>query len=1154
MENKNKSINEKELEVLKFWNENQIFEKSLINTKKEKGDNNYTFYDGPPFATGLPHHGHLLASTIKDAIPRFQTMNGKYVRRVWGWDCHGLPIENLIENKFNLNSRKDIEEFGIDKFNQAAKESVLTYEKEWKEIIPRFGRWVDMKNSYKTMDRSFIESVWWTFAELAKKDLVFEGYKSMHICPRCETTLAQSEVAQGYKDLTDISVTAKFELVDEPNTFVLAWTTTPWTLPGNVALAVNVEVEYVKVKVETGEQFILAKERVSEVMKENTFEVVEEFLGKELVGKKYKPVFDYYLDKNLENKENLYTIVGALFVTLDTGTGIVHIAPAFGEDDLVLGREKSLPIIKHVEFNGDFSKEVKDFAGMKVKTAEDNQSADIAILKNLSERNLIFSKEKLVHAYPTCWRCETPLLNYATSSWFIDVPKIKNNLIKTNSKINWIPENIRDGRFGKWLEGAREWAVSRSRYWGAPLPIWKEVDGDEVKIIGSLKELAENNVVKPKNEYYFMRHAEAHHNVNRVQDSSMDENNGLTEEGIKQVEEAKKNCKMNFDLIVSSPFPRTKMTAEVMAGDKKDEIIYDDHFREIGFGKFDGKSEKEMLEYYGDRFLSFKTRFGGEESRKDVAARMMKGILNLEEKYEGKKILIVSHRTPIQTALGSGGLYTEEELVADSLCENPKYYPKNVQVVKLDLKMVPRDETGAINMHRPYIDQVVLQSSKGKEMKRVEYVFDCWFESGSMPYAQFHYPFENKKLFKDNFPADFIAEGLDQTRGWFYSLLNIGVSLFGKAPYKNVIVNGLLLAADGEKMSKSKNNYTDPMVLVEKFGADAFRYSLLSSPVVTAENTPFIDSSVEEVYKKIVSKLENVLSFYEMTKDENLTTAFSENLNEKRMRNMIKESPLDSWIFARFNSVLENTTKMMGVYRLDSATRPFEKFIDDLSTWWLRRSRERLKGEGEEKEVAQFTLFKILTEFSKIIAPFMPFIAERVYQSVSLENEKAKESVHLEAWPEIFVEIKNEVLGEIEEAREVVTELLMIRQKNNIPVRQPLATAFINKNIKEKYLNIISEELNVKKIEVKLDGENSLDLTLTEELKREGEYREFSRKVKDLRKEKNLTPNDSISLLVKATKERIGLIKSFEEKIKKDTKLSEIKYEESEKEELNLLK
>lgn len=1154
MENKNKSINEKELEVLKFWNENQIFEKSLINTKKEKGDNNYTFYDGPPFATGLPHHGHLLASTIKDAIPRFQTMNGKYVRRVWGWDCHGLPIENLIENKFNLNSRKDIEEFGIDKFNQAAKESVLTYEKEWKEIIPRFGRWVDMKNSYKTMDRSFIESVWWTFAELAKKDLVFEGYKSMHICPRCETTLAQSEVAQGYKDLTDISVTAKFELVDEPNTFVLAWTTTPWTLPGNVALAVNVEVEYVKVKVETGEQFILAKERVSEVMKENTFEVVEEFLGKELVGKKYKPVFDYYLDKNLENKENLYTIVGALFVTLDTGTGIVHIAPAFGEDDLVLGREKSLPIIKHVEFNGDFSKEVKDFAGMKVKTAEDNQSADIAILKNLSERNLIFSKEKLVHAYPTCWRCETPLLNYATSSWFIDVPKIKNNLIKTNSKINWIPENIRDGRFGKWLEGAREWAVSRSRYWGAPLPIWKEVDGDEVKIIGSLKELAENNVVKPKNEYYFMRHAEAHHNVNRVQDSSMDENNGLTEEGVKQVEEAKKNCKMNFDLIVSSPFPRTKMTAEVMAGDKKDEIIYDDHFREIGFGKFDGKSEKEMLEYYGDRFLSFKTRFGGEESRKDVAARMMKGILNLEEKYEGKKILIVSHRTPIQTALGSGGLYTEEELVADSLSENPKYYPKNVQIVKLDLKMVPRDETGAINMHRPYIDQVVLQSSKGKEMKRVEYVFDCWFESGSMPYAQFHYPFENKKLFKDNFPADFIAEGLDQTRGWFYSLLNIGVSLFGKAPYKNVIVNGLLLAADGEKMSKSKNNYTDPMVLVEKFGADAFRYSLLSSPVVTAENTPFIDSSVEEVYKKIVSKLENVLSFYEMTKDENLTTAFSENLNEKRMRNMIKESPLDSWIFARFNSVLENTTKMMGVYKLDSATRPFEKFIDDLSTWWLRRSRERLKGEGEEKEVAQFTLFKILTEFSKVIAPFMPFIAERVYQSVSLENEKAKESVHLEAWPEIFVEIKNEVLGEIEEAREVVTELLMIRQKNNIPVRQPLATAFINKNIKEKYLNIISEELNVKKIEVKLDGENSLDLTLTEELKREGEYREFSRKVKDLRKEKNLTPNDSISLLVKATKERIGLIKSFEEKIKKDTKLSEIKYEESEKEELNLLK
>jgi len=1151
MEDKNKSINEKELKVLEFWRDNEIFKKTLLNTKKEKGDNNFTFYDGPPFATGVPHHGHLLAGTIKDAIPRFQTMNGKYVRRMWGWDCHGLPIENLIEKKFNLNSKKDIESFGVGKFNKAAKESVFTYEKEWKETVPRFGRWIDMDNPYKTMDCTYIESVWWAFKELDKKGLVFEGYKSMHICPRCETTLAQSEVALGYKDLTDISVTAKFELVDEQNTFVLAWTTTPWTLPGNVALAVNAEVEYVKVKAETGEYFILAKERMVEVLKEKKFEIVEEFLGEKLIAKKYKPVFDYYLNANLENKENLYSIVSALFVTLDTGTGVVHIAPAFGEDDLVLGKEKSLPIIKHVELNGVFSKEVKDFAGMKVKTAEDNQSADIAILKNLAERNLIFSKEKLVHAYPTCWRCETPLLNYATSSWFIDVPKIKNNLIEANSKINWVPENIRDGRFGKWLEGAREWAVSRSRYWGASLPVWKEVGGEEVKIIGSLKELAEHNLAKPKNEYYFMRHAEAQHNANGVEESVMDPKNVLTEKGIAQAEKSRDINNVDFDVIISSPYLRTRMTAEIIAGEKKDQIIIDENFREIEFGIYSGEKKEILREKYGKDFLKLKARLDSKsETYGEVMKRVVRRLTELEKEYEGKKILIVSHGGPIRMAMAAGLLMTEEEIIADEASGDSKIYPDTAEIKKMEWKMVPRDEDGEINLHRPYIDEVVLKSSGGTEMRRVEYVFDCWFESGSMPFGQFHYPFENKELFENSFPADFIAEGLDQTRGWFYSLLNLSVGIFEKASYKNVIVNGLLLAADGEKMSKSKNNYTDPNILVEKFGADAFRYSLLSSSAMAAENTPFTDSNVEESYKKVVMKLENVLSFYQMTKDENLTTAFSESLDEEKMKKMIKESPLDSWIFARFNSVLGNTTKMMNEYRLDSATRPFEKFIDDLSTWWLRRSRERLKGDGLEKEVSQFTLWKILSEFSKVIAPFMPFISERIYQAVNLENVEQKESVHLESWPERFIEIEVEALKEMEEVRELVTELLMVRQKNNIPVRQPLATAYVNKEIKGKYLNIISEELNVKKVEIKFKDENSLDLNITDELKKEGEYREFLRKVKDLRKESGLTPNDTVSLLVKTNQERTNLIETFKEEIKRDCELSEIKYELQEKEEL----
>lgn len=1168
MENKNKSINEKEIEVQKFWEENKIFEKSLETPAGGTPKESYTFYDGPPFATGMPHHGHLMAGTIKDAIPRYQAMNGKYVRRVWGWDCHGLPIENLIEKKFNLNSKKDIEEFGLGKFNKEAEDSVFTYEKEWKEIVPRFGRWVDMENSYKTMDYTFTESVWWAFKELDKKGLVFEGNKSMHICPRCETTLAQSEVAQGYKDLTDISVTAKFELVDVSNTFVLAWTTTPWTLPGNVALAINKEFEYVKVeyyqspkKVEPlevdidysnyeikKEYFILAKDRVEEVLKDKNFKIIEEFTGDKLVGQKYKPVFDYYLDMDLENKENIYTIVDAEFVTLDTGTGVVHIAPAFGEDDLNLGKEKSLPIIKHVGMNGEFIKEVKDFAGLKVKTKDDNQGADIAIIKNLASKNLLFSKEKLVHSYPTCWRCETPLLNYATSSWFIKVPEIKENLLSENQKVNWVPDHIKNGRFGKWLEGARDWAVSRSRYWGAPLPVWKEVDGNEVKIIPSLNELAELNIEKPKNEYYIMRHGEAHHNVEGIEECGMDPENHLTNLGTLQVNDTKNKNNVDFDVIISSPFIRTMETAKIMAGEK--DIIINDLFREINVGYFDKQSSDNIYKELGDKYLKLNTKLGGGESHGDVMNRTMKGIMNLEKEYEGKKILIVTHGAPMRMIATGGELITEEELIADELSNDTRLYPKNAEIRKLNLKLVPRDESGRINLHRPYIDEVVLKSTNGKEMRRVEYVFDCWFESGAMPYAQLHYPFENKDLFKKNFPADFIAEGLDQTRGWFYSLLNIGVGILEESPYKNVIVNGLLMAADGEKMSKSKNNYTDPMTLIEKYGADSFRYTLLSSPVMCAENIPFSDNNVEEVYKKVVSKLENVLSFFEML---DLNKDIFDYKNDFK-------NPIDIWILNRLSEVLINTTKSMDEYRLDQATRPFVEFIDDLSTWWLRRSRERLKGDmGEEEKLsAQATLYFVLNEFSKIIAPFMPFLSERVYQSINKENQNKRQSVHLESWPKSILEVDEKVLSEMKEVRAIVTEALMIRQKNNLPVRQPLSTLFINLDIDNKYFDIIKEEVNVKNILIDknkdyFENQNTiLDLEITEELKREGDYRELTRKIKDLRKEKGLTPNDIVVLLVKSSKDRIDFVKSFEENLKKDCKLSSFNFEESEKEEFIL--
>ena len=612
------------------------------------------------------------------------------------------------------------------------------------------------------------------------------------------------------------------------------------------------------------------------------------------------------------------------------------------------------------------------------------------------------------------------------------------------------------------------------------------------------------------------------------------------------------------------------------------EVIIDDHFREIELGIYDKQKGSKIFEDLGISYLKFKTKIGGGESHGDVMDRMMRGIYDLEEKYTNKKILIVTHGAPIRMVTAGASLLTEEEVIKDELSNDTKLYPRNAELRKLDIKFVPRDETGKINLHRPYIDDVIILSSNGKEMKRVEYVFDCWFESGSMPYGQFHYPFENKDLFEKNFPADFIAEGLDQTRGWFYSLLNLSVGLFEKSAYKNVIVNGLLLAADGEKMSKSKNNYTDPMVLAEKFGADAFRYSLLSSPVMCAENIPFSDANVEEVYKKLISKLENVFSFFEMVREEeNMQKVFG--VDKKDITNA-----MDVWILVRLNEVLLSTTKSMHKYRLDTATRPFEKFIDDLSTWWLRRSRERLKGEyGETEEdkqnnkiTSQYVLYLVLHDFSRIIAPFMPFIAERIYQGVNIGNEKKRESVHLESWPGEFMKVDAEILKEMDRVRELVQKILFTRQSLKLPVRQPMGVLILGsdyENLSEDHLRILIDEVNFKIVEIDkhiIDGKyvegdkwlfqsfdpNNLtasiiiDKEINPLLKKEGDYRELVRKVKDMRKEMSLTVNDIVALEFKGNKKRIDFVKSFEEDLKKDCKLSEIKFEEGEDEEIKIFK
>lgn len=1100
---KPKSVQEKEEEILAFWNENTIFEKSVEMPAGNAPKGDYAFYDGPPFATGLPHMGHILAGTIKDTIPRYQTMKGMSVRRVWGWDCHGLPVENIVEKELNLGSKKEIEEYGIGKFNTMAQASVFRFEAEWKKIIPRLGRFVNMERPYATMDSTYTESVWWAWSELYKKGLAYEGNKMMHICPRCETTLAQSEVGMNYEDVTDLSATSKFELVDEPNTFVLAWTTTPWTLPGNVALALHKEAEYVKVKITDMEgYYILGKDLSSQVLKDKSFEVIDTFLGETLVGKTYKPLFPYYIDKEIDNKENIWKIWHADFITIDTGTGIAHEAPAFGEEDMQLAKENNIPIIKHVLMDGTFTKDVTDFAGMKVKKAGDTQSADIEIIKWLAHNGKLFEKHKIIHSYPLCWRCKTPLLNYATSSWFVDVPKLKPRLLEENQNINWTPAHVRDGRFGKWLEGAREWAVSRARFWGAPLPVWKNADGSEIKVAGSLEDIA-----KPaKNTYYVMRHGQSIANTKALLDTSGDPNNHLTEDGKKGVRASAEGLKgEGIDMIITSPFLRTKETADIV----KEiigvtEVHQDIRLREFEMGIYDGKTIGEFLQDYGITYLELDTRIGGAESHRDMMNRTMQVIGDLEAKYSNKKILIITHGGPGRMLIAGTELRTEEELLADERSDSTKHYLQNAKVRKLNTKIVPRDETGAVNLHRPYIDAVILKDSKGEEMKRIPDVFDCWFESGAMPFASMHYPFENKELFHKNFPADFIAEGLDQTRGWFYSLINLGVGLFDKAPYKHVIVNGLVLAESGKKLSKSEKNYTDPMILVEKYGADSVRYFLLNSPVVKGESVEFHDMGVEEVYKKLIVRLENVASLYEMYKEGE----FGE-LLEISSRTHI----LDRWIVSRLHQLVRDSTKGYENCALDEAVRGVEGFIDDLSVWYTRRSRDRLKGDtGEEDRVlAEETLTYVLQTLAKVIAPSMPFLAERLYKITGGTSE----SVHLTAWPKEGA-VDEKSISDMNQTRDIVSNGLMKRIEVKIPVRQPLASASINTNLEKEYLVQISEELNVKEVlvDVALTEGVMLDTEITEALKNEGDTRKLIRAVQEARKIKNLTPKDIVELTV----------------------------------------
>ena len=876
---------EREKEVEQFWHDQHIFEKSI---EIRHNAPNYTFYDGPPTANGKPHIGHVETRAIKDLIPRYRTMKGYDVPRKAGWDTHGLPVELEVEKLLGLDGKEQIEEYGLEPFIDRCKESVWKYKGMWEDFSNTVGFWADMEHPYVTYDNSFIESEWWALKQIWEKGLLYKGFKIVPYCPRCGTPLSSHEVAQGYKDVKERSAIARFRLRDEDASF-LAWTTTPWTLPSNVALCVNPDEEYVKVKMnEDGQVYYLAHALCDTVLGEGAYTVLESYKGKDLEYKEYEPLFHF-----VQPKEKCWYVTCDNYVTLTDGTGVVHIAPAFGEDDANVGRKYGLPLVQLVDAKGEMTQET-DWPGVFCK------DADKEVLKDLEKRGLLFSAPQFTHSYPHCWRCDTPLIYYARDTWFIKMTAVKEDLLRNNATINWIPESIGKGRFGDWLENVQDWGISRNRYWGTPLNIW-ECECGHRHAIGSIEEL-----------------------------KSMSP-----------------NCPDNIEL------------------------------------------------------------------------------------------------------------------------------------------------------HRPFIDAVTITCPHcGKQMKRVPEVIDCWFDSGSMPFAQHHYPFENQELFEEQFPADFISEAVDQTRGWFYSLLAISTLIFNKAPFKNVIVLGHVQDENGQKMSKSKGNAVDPFKALEAHGADAIRWYFYTSSAPWLPKR-FSDKAVREGQRKLLSTLWNTYAFYVLYAE---IDQFDPNQYEWKMDTL---SVMDKWLLSKLNTMVRNIDTNLENYRIPEAARALQEFVDDMSNWYVRRSRQRFWGKEltQDKINAYKTLYTALVTTAKAAAPMIPFMTEEIYQNLVRNLDKtAPESVHLCDFPVCDESLIDEELErQMEQVLEIVALGRAARNEANLKIRQPLAKMYVRAEFVSDpmFQTIMTEELNVKSMEFVSDASSFTNYTFKPQLKLLG--RKFGKQINEVR-------------------------------------------------------